>query len=277
VLTALVALGAGVLGAYLFLNFFNGPPRPVSGDESTASKEELPSTRDLTDQLSKVSDRVEKLSERVDAIPKPGPPPDLADLQVQVADLTRASQELAPLRRGLKEEDDRLEEVRRLVRTLSDEVRALRSRTGTLRMTAASNDPPVQPEPGDRKDSVLIKPVPEKMTSAGALAPGATLYRQQKYKEALDAFTRLEQTNPDDARVWYYAALAHGFTTRRWNGEGTIRLVEKGVACERAGNPSKTEVDEAFKGLTSANGKDWLANYRLRAATPATETAKDKR
>jgi len=74
----------------------------------------------------------------------------------------------------------------------------------------------------------------------------------------------MELTDPDDARVWYYAALAHGFATKQWNEDGAGRLVEKGIERERAGTPPKPVIDETFKGLTSATGKDWLAGYRQR-------------
>ena len=62
--------------------------------------------------------------------------------------------------------------------------------------------------------------------------------------------------------------LAHGFTTKQWNEDGTGRLVEKGIEHrEREGTPPKSVIDETFKGLTSANGKDWLASYRQRASS----------
>ena len=75
----------------------------------------------------------------------------------------------------------------------------------------------------------------------------------------------MARAHPDDARVWYYSALANGLATKQWKGE-TEELVNKGVDCEKSGNPAAAEIDAAFSNLTKANGQDWLAYYRKRAA-----------
>jgi len=74
----------------------------------------------------------------------------------------------------------------------------------------------------------------------------------------------LLQTQPEDARVWYYAALSYGLATRDW-GRATEMMVEEGVSREKAGRPPKPEIDAALTGLTKETGKEWLDFYRQRA------------
>jgi hypothetical protein len=85
-----------------------------------------------------------------------------------------------------------------------------------------------------------------------------------QYKDSREFFRRLESETPDDARVWYYSALANGFATGQWDSPGTRQLVEKGIAREGAGTPDRSTIDAEFKDLTSATGKDWLSAYRSR-------------
>ena len=75
----------------------------------------------------------------------------------------------------------------------------------------------------------------------------------------------MTQDLPDDARVWYFTALANGLATKQWTGE-TEELVARGVEREKAGTPPAADIDAAFSDLTRANGKDWLAYYRRRAS-----------
>src|SRR5205807_1199574 len=58
----------------------------------------------------------------------------------------------------------------------------------------------------------------------GAIDRGIALFKAGQFREASDAFRRLTGTDPDDARVWYYAALSHGIATNQWVGEA-VRLV----------------------------------------------------
>jgi hypothetical protein len=49
-------------------------------------------------------------------------------------------------------------------------------------------------------------------------------------------------------------------------GGEAARLAEKGAERERADTPVAPRIDAAFRDLTPATGKDWLAYYRGRAA-----------
>ena len=44
-----------------------------------------------------------------------------------------------------------------------------------------------------------------------------------------------------------------------------MQLVEKGIKREVAGTPKAAVIDAAFRDLTSASGKEWIAAYRRRA------------
>ena len=89
-------------------------------------------------------------------------------------------------------------------------------------------------------------------------------FRDKQYQQAYDVFRKLLQSQPDDARVWYYAALSYGLATRDW-GRVTEVMAEEGVAREKAGKPPKDKIDSAFAGLTKETGKEWLDFYRHRA------------
>ncbi|MHC5542785.1 hypothetical protein ACYOEI_31555, partial [Singulisphaera rosea] len=121
----------------------------------------------------------------------------------------------------------------------------------------------------DRRDT--SKPVVEEAPSLDVLlSQGASLFKQGKFSESSTLFNQLVKSHPDDARVWYYAALSNGFATNQWVGE-PVRLVEQGVERERLGTPPASDIDLAFRGLdenakgTSDNGKKWLEFYRQRA------------
>lgn len=266
VLTAVLALAFGAIGAYAERHFLEGPqgPAETAGVNHPAGPEAEnvgPSTKDLSDQLAKLSDRVDAVTHRLDTMPKPAPPPDLSDLLVRVADLKEATEEISPLREAIKQIDGRLDEMGQTVRSLGDEFHAHLSRRGQSRTTSNGNGHPATTE------DAIPAPAPEKPVKEEVLEHGAELFQQQKYQEALDLFSKLAQNNPDDARVWYYAALAHGFTKNQWTDDGTGRLVEKGIERERAGTPPGPVIDQTFKDLTSATGKDWLAAYRNRVKT----------
>jgi hypothetical protein len=130
---------------------------------------------------------------------------------------------------------------------------------------------------GDRKQGgtrEAMKPVSETInqlarsaedTARATFGAGAEFFKQKKYKEAKDFFDTLAKVDQEDARIWYYAALARGFATNDWKGE-TEWLANRGVEREKAGTPTKAEIDSTFSDLTSETGKDWLAFFRRRAA-----------
>ena len=97
--------------------------------------------------------------------------------------------------------------------------------------------------------------------SSDALAEGMSLFKKGAYSQAQAVFHGLRQTRPQDARVWYFSALANGLSTGRWEGEARSFVVQ-GADRERAGLPATSVIDSAFADLSPAAGKEWLAAYR---------------
>ena len=71
-------------------------------------------------------------------------------------------------------------------------------------------------------------------------------------------------SRPEDARVWYYAALSHGLATNEWKDE-TIRLFNKAVERERAGTPDKAKIDASLANVTEPSVKKWVDYFRKAA------------
>jgi hypothetical protein len=95
------------------------------------------------------------------------------------------------------------------------------------------------------------------------MALGIDLLQRGQHATAREVFLRLQVARPDDARVWYFSALAEGLTSGDWNGEAK-RLAEKGLECERAGHPSTATIDAALATRTPIKGEDWIASIRRR-------------
>jgi hypothetical protein len=91
------------------------------------------------------------------------------------------------------------------------------------------------------------------------------LFQEGQYTQARQVLVRLQRARPQDARVSYYSALTNGLTTGVWDGE-TKMLLDKAVKRERAGTPSRAQVDAAMAGLKPEQGKSWLARQRQQVA-----------
>jgi Tetratricopeptide repeat len=87
---------------------------------------------------------------------------------------------------------------------------------------------------------------------------GIGLLERGQYASARELFLRLQVARPDDARVWYFSAIAEGLTSGDWDGEAQ-RLAKKGLECERAGHPSTARIDAALATRTPIKGEDWIA------------------
>ena len=94
---------------------------------------------------------------------------------------------------------------------------------------------------------------------------GAALFRGGKYSAAREVFLTLVQNDPNDARLWYFAALANGVTSGAWTGETEV-MVRRGLACEQRGRPKRSDIDAQFSTLTKETGKDWLGEWRKSAS-----------
>jgi TolA-binding protein len=190
------------------------------------------------------------LQDRIEALPKTAPTFDLEPLNGKISDLAKETRSLASLPKKVDDLDHRLAALDKTLATVRGDVDTLKSE---VKKTAEAG-PATNPE--------AARPA-EANTADAALEQAAGLFKGGKYKEANDAFQKLTETFPDDARVFYLAALSRGSATNQWTGE-TTRLVEKAVALEKAGNPPSSKIDAAVADL-NPNFKPWLEAYRKTA------------
>ncbi len=224
---------------------------PAAETPAPASAPALAAETVSRQDLDALSQRLDELQTRLDALPKPEPPPDLGPLETKVNALAKVSDELDALSKTVKTLDDRIADNETSVGRVRSDVGALRAEVDLLKGDVAA-----------MKSAAAARAVPAAGLGS-SLARGGGRYKQRKYAEARDVFQSLQKSHPNDARVWYYSALATGFATGQWTGEAN-RLAQKGVELERAGTPGAAAIDAAFADLVTANGKDWLAAYRAR-------------
>lgn len=257
--------------------------------------------KDLSDRCNDLAGQYKELGARVESSPKSAPAPDLGPIEQKVARVDQLSQQVEaiekkvdPLSRKVEQYDSRLAELDQRLDSLRGPESIARGRmpggrdrqvtltrndhpspsTG-LELPPASNgterpmpSPSTDTEPAASEDeangSKSSPPNDEGKSADRGFGAGLNLFRQKKYGEAYAAFRQRLQTQPDDARTWYYAALSYGLATGEWE-DTTKMMVEEGVAREKAGKPAKPEIDSTLAGLTKETGKDWLAFYRNRA------------
>src|SRR5205823_5227387 len=139
--------------------------------------------------------------------------PDLEQLNTKIADLAKETKSITDLPKKVGDLGQRVGAIDKSVATMRDEINALK---GEVKKVGN------QPAEAARADTTK----PEDVNVAdSAMEQGVELFKAGKYKEASDVFRKLTDTNPNDARVWYFAALSHGQDTKQWQGE-TTRLVE---------------------------------------------------
>ena len=185
---------------------------------------------------------------------------DLAALQVQMKELSRSVGEVASVPNRLQP----LEEmVHRLQGQVNDQrfqraVEKDRVRPTGEAPTVADENRKLDPAAGPSRASVAST---DSDSRDDALADGMVMFKKGQYSKADEIFRKLQLARPQDARVWYFSALAHGLATGQWDGE-TKRFVVQGADRERAGSPTASRIDAAFADLSPAQGKNWLSAYR---------------
>jgi TolA-binding protein len=241
-----------------------GAPEPAvaiapSSAPSAAFAESLTGVRD---DIERLSAQLEALQGEVDAIPKSATGADLKPVQARLDELAKAAEVVQPLPEKLGKLDERVGGLDDALKGVRGEVAELKTevaKAGEAAKSAASA--PRAAAPGASESAPA--PAPAADADGTALARGADQFKAGRYREAADAFRKLAASEPQDARVYYYAALANGAATNNWRGE-TERLVTRGVELERAGTPRASEIDSTFAGLP-ASMKGWLDTYRRRA------------
>jgi TolA-binding protein len=288
-ISSVLALLIGGAGAWAYERFLAQPTgeRPTSASPSQGRDSEIRKDlaglddriKDLSDRSSKLAEQYKQLQARVESIPASAPIPNLAPIEQKVAVVDRLTQQVEAIGKKVDPLPGKLEQEERRIAELDEKLNDLRNQEATASRTPGGRDRPVNPTGGNLPSPSTNGEHPasgegDKSQASGsgakseltdsALDSGVSLFNEKKYGEAYARFRRLLQAQPDDARVWYYAALSYGLSTGDW-GRMTQSMVEEGVARENAGKPAKAEIDSALSGLTKESGKDWLDFYRRRA------------
>jgi chaperonin cofactor prefoldin len=299
VISAVLALLFGGAGAWAYERFLSRPAavNPPTASESQGRDSEIRKDlaglddriKELSNRFNNLADQYKPLQSRLESMPKSAPTPDLAPIEQKVALVDRLSQQVDaiakkvdPLPQKLEQYERRLTEIDAKLEDLRKEEPAARGRTPRSRdrpVSSTGGDRPSASTGGDRPSPSTGGDRPSPIAGAeskpsasddkgqsldSALASGVSLFREKRYGEAYAVFRGLLQSRPDDARVWYYAALSYGLATGDW-GRVAETMAQEGVAREKAGKPPKSEIDAAFAGLTKETGKDWLDFFRRRA------------
>jgi hypothetical protein len=216
-------------------------PEPAPAAPTPATADDLKALRGEVEGLAK---QLAALATKVDGLPKAEPAPDLKPIQAKLDDLGGLAEKFGELSKKVDAADEQARAASKAADSSKEEIAAL----------TAKIDKPVE----------AVAPKPTAEPKLADIGPAAELFRANKFADARAALAKLRQSNPEDARVWYYSALANGFATGKWDGE-TEQLVLKGVERERIGTPDAAQIDAAFSGLAGTAGKSWLAAYRRRA------------
>lgn len=211
--------------------------------------------------------RLDRIEESVGSAPTESLAAEVKDIKGRVAKLADATGDADHLVGKLKELDERVAGVDRDLRALRSEVQAVREPAATG--SAETQLKALRAEVDSLRASIKKDEAVDRGSRTSRveldLGRAVRLFQGKQYAEASSAFRALAQGHPDDARAWYFAAIANGLATRHWRGE-TEQLVNKGVERERAGTPGTAEIDAAFAELTKDNGREWLSFFRHRAA-----------
>jgi TolA-binding protein len=219
----------------------------------------------LKKQIANLVRRFDGLTERVDRMtrPKDETPPVLHTLQIKMEELARAMDEVSMLPAKVRRNDSRVE-------TLREEIRTLRSRVEALTGGAARIETPALASP--RANTAVAAPQPKSDIEDGGpqMDLGISLLQRGQYVSAREVFERLQNADPRDARVWYFAALATGLSTGKWDGDAK-KFADEGIELERKSSPSTADVDAALATRVPIEGVPWLNSLRRRALTAKTK------
>lgn len=236
-------------------------PAPAAGTADTAAApppekaaEPTPDPKAMTAAIDGLKSDLKALQDRIDALPKPAPAPDLGPLNARITELSSQTEALAALPKKVDDLDQRLGSFDKTLTALRGDLDTLKSDVKKAHEAspapAAAETPKV--EDGNVADAAFDQAVGQ--------------FKAGKYKEASDAFQKLTEAHPNDARVWYFAALSRGSATGQWTGD-TTKMVEKAVEREKAGTPASAKIDAAFSDI-NASFKPWLDAYRKMAKAP---------
>lgn len=283
-LSGLLGLVAGGAGAWAYHAFLHDRAPDRTDETAAVAPKEAAMDVELASRVNDLADRVDQVETRVASIKEPEPPVDLKPLQQRVARLEGISDRVDtlsgtvdPLAAKADENAQRLAELTKQVDNVDSELTTLQDQvlTNEKALTASTRPASVRTEsrpsttqPGQGEDDNSTSASSSSSSSDSAAAPatlerGITLFKQKQYEGARDVLEDAIASGSDDARAYYFAALANGFATRQWRGE-TEKLVEQGMAREQAGTPDRDVIDASLADLTKNMGSEWIAAYRRR-------------
>lgn len=131
-------------------------------------------------------------------------------------------------------------------------------------------------DPSQRQDKthyVTLRPVPSQASTVSAAAQLPALldsYLRKDYAGVDRSLKGLLPQEPRDARIWYLASLARGYSTNAWFTD-PVDFARRGYELEQVNLPSRAEIN-AFLGRLEPGSLSWLANIRVKR--PATYPAR---
>ena len=287
--TALLA-GSLMVGSAIGVAFIAGKqlaPAPAATPTAATSSpdaEAKPSPDDskaLTSRVDAIKSDIDGLGKRLDemqkhlaSMPKSDAAPDLKPLEAKIEGLAKrvdSSPAIDP--KGIEEKVEKatsgqanlLAKLNAVTAQHGDMAKALAAQTATVaalqsRVKSLWDSRP-RPEPTSAAPATTTAPAVN-ATADADFAKAVDLFKKSQFAQAKDLFTKLEEAAPNDARVWYYAAMSTGFASNQWTGE-TERLVTKGMSLEKAGTPDLAKINATFADL-DPGAKGWLDTYRSR-------------
>lgn len=290
---ALVSLVGAAVATTAILGLRGQPAPPAKGTEASSETSTPPAGSPISAaDLDSLKDKIGDLAQQIDDLKgkvkdNSSSIPNLGPLHQRLESVAKTVEEIAPLAKQVETLGGRLDALDTSVKGLQNRVNSLQmasEQPEKLREKEKPAAPAESPLPGanapagtqvasasrasDAEKRDPARPIVEDVDSPAenaALAQGAELFKQGKFQEAYEAFSKLQASSPNDARVWYYSALSRGFATKDWQDE-TKKLVLKGVELEKAGTPPTAEIDKMFGDLSLSTGSAWLKYYREAAA-----------
>ncbi len=271
--SCVLAFLVGGAGAWTYVNYLDPMLAKQRAKKSQPDAQKSESTfADSAAQMKDLSGKLDELQSRIDRLPKAVSAQDLEPLKDRLAMVDEVSRKVDSLGSRVSSLPGKVDQDSRKITSLTADLEGMRNEVASLRNnthTSAAKPSAKAEKPsekGERPRTASPSESPREISPpvSALLQAGVESFQQRKYSEANEIFAGLSKTQPDDARIWYFAALSRGFATRDWKGE-TERLVTQGVEREKAGKPDKPRIDAAFADLTPETGKDWLSFYRRRA------------
>ncbi len=264
ILTGL-ALGAVLVGAGIILAQTLPKPEPAPAPSAAAPAPADVKTEAAADPVAALATRVDELSKKVDSLPKPEPAPDLKPIEAKLDALAKKVDSAAPPDTKAAEEkaaqaaaaasaaQAKLDALMKAVDSQKADLAAVKDQ---LKSLAEARPTPVPAETRPASAAPIENPGVN-----AEFAKAVDLFKKNQFAAARDAFAKLQESTPNDPRVWYYGALSNGYATNVWNGD-TERMVLKGRELEKAGGDAG-KINAAFADLPAAT-KGWLDAYRNR-------------